>query len=242
MRIHFLPTAEAAGTSEVESLRSEFDTIAKEHEMQWSLVQASEKPRTLIMVSKIGRTSLSTCFTDAELTARRADCLNDLLFRTQTQQLPIDIRVIVSNHPDFAKLAETYGIPFVHLPVTPATKAEQEDKLLALAKDHQIDLVVLARYMQILSPKLCDLMSGRIIVRFFTPHPAVCPVELTTPFGAAQNIHHSFLPSFKGAKPYHQACTCILPRQLCGANVRHHSRPWRQAHRRHRSLCHCRPR
>ena len=109
-------------------------------------------------------------------------CLNDLLFRQSTNQLRIEIPAIVSNHPDFAPLASTYGIPFYHLPVKPETKTEQESKVLDLVREYQVDLVVLARYMQVLSPKLCDAMSGRII-----------------------NIHHSFLPSFKGAKPYHQA-------------------------------------
>ncbi|KAJ5215138.1 Formyl transferase N-terminal [Penicillium chermesinum] len=124
----------------------------------------AKKPRVLIMVSKIGH------------------CLNDLLFRQSTGQLSIEVPLIVSNHPDFATLAATYNIPFHHLPVTAETKSQQESQILELASQHNIDLIVLARYMQVLSPKLCEAMSGRII-----------------------NIHHSFLPSFKGAKPYHQA-------------------------------------
>ncbi|MCL4161817.1 UNVERIFIED_CONTAM: hypothetical protein GTU68_000678 [Idotea baltica] len=109
-------------------------------------------------------------------------CLADLLYRWQAGSLKIDIPVIVSNHPDLAPLAEHHGIPFVHLPVTKDTKPEQEAQILALVEEHEIDLVVLARYMQILSDNLCEALSGRAI-----------------------NIHHSFLPGFKGAKPYHQA-------------------------------------
>ena len=88
----------------------------------------------------------------------------------------------MSNHDQFAQLAEAYGIPFLHLPVTKDTKEQQERRILELVKEHKVELIVLARYMQILSPTLCSAMSGKII-----------------------NIHHSFLPSFKGAKPYHQA-------------------------------------
>lgn len=95
---------------------------------------------------------------------------------------PLQVPVIVSNHPEYATLAQSYGIEFHHLPVTKDTKAQQESQVLELVAQHKIELVVLARYMQVLSPTLCAAMSGRII-----------------------NIHHSFLPSFKGAKPYHQA-------------------------------------
>jgi formyltetrahydrofolate deformylase len=109
-------------------------------------------------------------------------CLNDLLFIQSTSQLKIEIPLIISNHPDFAFLAASYKIPFQHLPVTAETKADQETKILELVKEQKIDLIVLARYMQVLSPALCSAMSGKII-----------------------NIHHGFLPSFKGAKPYHQA-------------------------------------
>ena len=109
-------------------------------------------------------------------------CLNDLLYRQSASQLGIDVQLIVSNHPDFEPLAASYNIPFHHLPVTAATKQEQESKILELVKENDIDLIVLARYMQVLSPTICTAMSGKII-----------------------NIHHSFLPSFKGAKPYHQA-------------------------------------
>lgn len=133
--------------------------------MTYTIRPATDKPRVMIMVSKIGH------------------CLNDLLFRAMTAKtLNIAIPVIVSNHPDFAPLAASYGIEFHHLPVTAATKNEQERQILDLIEKHDIELVVLARYMQIISPGLCERMSGKII-----------------------NIHHSFLPSFKGAKPYHQA-------------------------------------
>lgn len=124
----------------------------------------STRPRVLIMVSKFDH------------------CLVDLLYRWRTGALPIDIPVIVSNHPDCALVAATHGIPYVHLPITASTKASQEAQLKALIDRHEIDLVVLARYMQVLSDDLCAHLSGRAI-----------------------NIHHSFLPGFKGAKPYHQA-------------------------------------
>ncbi|KAI9040391.1 formyltetrahydrofolate deformylase [Aspergillus affinis] len=161
MRVHF--AAETPGKT-VEDLRAAFSSTAESLSMDFQLVPATQKPRVLIMVSKIGH------------------CLNDLLFRQSTGQLAIEIPLIVSNHPDFSTLAATYNIPFVHLPVTADTKPQQEAQILELIRAHNVDLVVLARYMQVLSPTLCEAMSGRII-----------------------NIHHSFLPSFKGAKPYHQA-------------------------------------
>jgi formyltetrahydrofolate deformylase len=123
-----------------------------------------QRRRALVMVSKFDH------------------CLVDLLYRWQIGELPVDIPLVVSNHPDLAPLAARHGIPFVHLPVTPASKPAAEDKLLALIDEHQIDVVVLARYMQVLSDAFCTRLPGRII-----------------------NIHHSFLPGFKGAKPYHQA-------------------------------------
>lgn len=140
------------------------DALAGEMKMDYQLRPVSEKPKVLIMCSKIGH------------------CLNDLLFRAKTGQLQIEIPLIVSNHPEFKDLAASYSIPFYHLPVTKDTKSIQESQILALVKENNIDLIVLARYMQVLSPAICTAMSGKII-----------------------NIHHSFLPSFKGAKPYHQA-------------------------------------
>lgn len=161
MRMHF---AHADGNSELTQVRNDFAPIAESLSMTFDIHPAAQKPRVLIMVSKIGH------------------CLNDLLFRQSTGQLGIEIPLIISNHPDFSALAATYHIPFFHLPVTPETKAQQEARVLDLVREHRIDLIVLARYMQVLSPTLCEAMSGKIV-----------------------NIHHSFLPSFKGAKPYHQA-------------------------------------
>ena len=159
MRVHFGP---AATTSD---LNEPFTQLSQSLQCtHFNLRPVSQKPKVLIMVSKIGH------------------CLNDLLFRVKTGQLQIEVPLIVSNHPDFADLAKSYGIAFHHLPVNKDTKTEQETSILNLISEHKIDLVVLARYMQVLSPRLCTEMSGRII-----------------------NIHHSFLPSFKGAKPYHQA-------------------------------------
>ena len=109
-------------------------------------------------------------------------CLLDLLYRWSAGELPLDIAGVVSNHRTCEPIADRHGLPFHYLPVTPDTKAEQEDRLLALVEDEGIDLVVLARYMQILSDSACRRLSGRVI-----------------------NIHHSFLPGFKGARPYHQA-------------------------------------
>ncbi|MEA5456277.1 formyltetrahydrofolate deformylase [Sinomonas sp. JGH33] len=155
-------------TVETDASRAELETslapVALAFGMKLGLYTNGEPVRTLIMCSKDGRT------------------LNDLLFQQRTGTLPIEVPVIVSNHTDLAPMAEFYGVPFVHLPVTSATKAEAEAKLLALVEEHGIELVVLARYMQILSDDLCRALEGRAI-----------------------NIHHSFLPSFKGAKPYHQA-------------------------------------
>ncbi|KIX03941.1 formyltetrahydrofolate deformylase [Rhinocladiella mackenziei CBS 650.93] len=158
MRVHFGPA------DDTEFLTPSFNELANEIKMDYEVRPVMQKPRVLIMVSKIGH------------------CLNDLLFRQKTGQLSIDVPLIVSNHPDFEPLAQSYGIQFHHLPVTKDTKAEQEQRILELIKENNIELVVLARYMQVLSPTLCEAMSGKII-----------------------NIHHSFLPSFKGAKPYHQA-------------------------------------
>ncbi|MFF5141372.1 formyltetrahydrofolate deformylase [Streptomyces sp. NPDC013157] len=161
MRVHFDVPDKAVS---LEDLRTGFAPVAEEHRITWRLTDASTPTRTLIMVSKFGH------------------CLNDLLFRRSTGALNIEIPAIVSNHRDFEPLARTYGIPFHHIPVTPDTKAEAEARLLRLVGELDVDLVVLARYMQILSDDLCKQLDGRAI-----------------------NIHHSFLPSFKGARPYVQA-------------------------------------
>jgi len=116
------------------------------------------------------------------LVTKESHCLRDLLYLLELGELPIEIPVVVSNHEELRSLVESHGFTFVHLPVTAATKAAQEKELLALIEKHSIDFVVLARYMQVLSNDFCAALPGRII-----------------------NIHHSFLPGFKGAKPYHQA-------------------------------------
>lgn len=138
--------------------------IAQRFNMHWHIWKAERKQRLLVMVSKF------------------AHCLNDLMHRYQTGSLPVEIVGVVSNHEDTRSMVEWHGIPFHYLPVTKDTKAEQEAQVWDLVQKEQVDLVVLARYMQILSPELSKKLSGRAI-----------------------NIHHSFLPSFKGAKPYHQA-------------------------------------
>jgi formyltetrahydrofolate deformylase len=160
MRIDF----EVGGSVDADTLRTDFAETAAEFGMDYELWAASAPYRTLIMVSK------------------QLHCLNDLLFRTSTGALQIDVPVVVSNHPDAEALAKSHGIEFRHIPVTPETKEEAEAELMQLVDDLGIHLVVLARYMQVLTDGLCRQLSGRAI-----------------------NIHHSFLPSFKGARPYHQA-------------------------------------
>ncbi|MEU3839488.1 formyltetrahydrofolate deformylase [Streptomyces sp. NPDC028635] len=161
MRVHF--DLSHPGVS-LDQLRTGFGPVAEAYRITWQLHDAATPTRTLIMVSKFGH------------------CLNDLLFRQSTGALNIEIPAIVSNHRDFEPLARNYGIPFHHIPVTKDTKAEAEARLLHLVDELGVDLVVLARYMQILSDDLCKQLDGRAI-----------------------NIHHSFLPSFKGARPYVQA-------------------------------------
>ncbi|KAA0684079.1 formyltetrahydrofolate deformylase [Roseomonas genomospecies 6] len=162
LRVHF--SAAPSGPSQTELEAAFAEQVAERFGMTWKLHDAGRRQRVLIMVSKFGH------------------CLNDLLYRYRTGYLPIEIPAIVSNHRDFYQLAAWHNIPFHHLPLTSDTKAQQEARLLEIAEQEKVDLVVLARYMQVLSPALCERMAGRII-----------------------NIHHSFLPSFKGAKPYHQA-------------------------------------
>ena len=160
MRVHF--TADVTVTAE--KLRASFAAIGEAFRMDWQIHRSSERMRVVLMVSKYGH------------------CLNDLLFRSSSGALPVEIAAVVSNHEDFAELVASYGVPFRHIPVTRDTKADAEAQLLELVREEGVELVVLARYMQVLSDDLCKQLSGRII-----------------------NIHHSFLPSFKGAKPYHQA-------------------------------------
>ncbi|MDR3369313.1 formyltetrahydrofolate deformylase [Rhodoferax sp.] len=159
MRVQF-----ACAQHSFEELKAQLTSFAQPFEMQWKLHAQALPMRTVIMVSKEGH------------------CLNDLLFRWKSGLLNLDIRAIVSNHREFYQLAASYNVPFHHLPVTATTKARVEAKQLEIIQNEEAELVVLARYMQILSNDLCTNLSGRAI-----------------------NIHHSFLPSFKGAKPYYQA-------------------------------------
>lgn len=139
--------------------------VTERYGMTWQLDVVGRPLRTLVLVSKAGH------------------CLNDLLYRQRAGQLGVDIPLVLSNHPDLGGLAEFYDVPFESHPVTsPGQKLAFEDRVLEVVEQHDIELVVLARYMQILSPELCEALSGRVI-----------------------NIHHSFLPGFKGANPYKQA-------------------------------------
>ena len=159
MRVQF-----RAEHTSVDALRQDFTAVAHEFAMAWQIHDLNTPTRTLLMVSKFGH------------------CLNDLLFRAGTGALNVEVPVIVSNHRTFESVAASHDIPFVHVPVTPETKPQAEARLLELVDEYDVDLVVLARYMQVLSNELCNKLEGRAI-----------------------NIHHSFLPSFKGAKPYYQA-------------------------------------
>ena len=162
----FMRTVFGAGaaTPDIENISAAFGPIASRFAMECSIHDQQVKPKALILVSKPGH------------------CLNDLLYRTSSGSLGLEVAGIVSNHPDQQALAEFYNHDYHHLPVTPETKADQEAKIRALIDETGADLIVLARYMQILTPEMCAYLSGRCI-----------------------NIHHSFLPGFKGAKPYHQA-------------------------------------
>lgn len=159
MRVQFVCDARPA-----DALQEQVRAFAEAHQMQWGLHPLNAPMRTVLLVSQQGH------------------CLNDLLFRWKSGLLRLDIRAIISNHRDFYQLAASYNIPFHHLPVTPSTKAQVEAKQLDIIQQEQAELVVLARYMQILSNTMCEQLAGKAI-----------------------NIHHSFLPSFKGAKPYYQA-------------------------------------
>lgn len=160
LRVHFaLPSDEP-----VDTLQGDFASVAERFRMQFQIHDTRRKARLLVLVSRQGH------------------CLNDLLFRVQSGQMPAEVAGVVSNHADFKPLAQAHGLPFHHLPVSADTRAEQEGRILDLVDRERVDLVVLARYMQILSADLCRALAGRAI-----------------------NIHHSFLPSFKGARPYYQA-------------------------------------
>ncbi len=152
------------GPKKLADIKGAFQPIADRYSMNSSLVDGLAKPKVLIAVSQWGH------------------CLNNLLNARKNGSLPIDIVGVVSNHEDMRALTEWYGLPFTYLPVTKETKREQEAQILDVFEKTEADLLVLARYMQILSDNLCSQLVGRAI-----------------------NIHHSFLPGFKGAKPYHQA-------------------------------------
>jgi formyltetrahydrofolate deformylase len=149
--------------TDAERLSVAFRPVADEFGMTYQ-VTGAQPQRVVVMVSKLGH------------------CLNDLIFRWRAGSLGAELVAVVSNHEDLRPMAEAVGLPFLHVPVTPATKREAEERLLELVDEHRADLVVLARYMQVLSDEACAALHGRAI-----------------------NIHHSFLPGFKGAKPYHQA-------------------------------------
>jgi formyltetrahydrofolate deformylase len=148
----------------IESFSEAFTPVATAYRLDWHIHDVGRKLRAMIMVSQGGH------------------CLNDLLYRASTGRLPMEITSIVSNHTTWQRRADHEAIPFFHLPITPETKLEQEARLIELVEQQQVDLIILARYMQVLSDQLCRKLDGRVI-----------------------NIHHSFLPGFKGAKPYHRA-------------------------------------
>jgi formyltetrahydrofolate deformylase len=160
MRISFL----SQNGVPLDALREGFAPIAARYQMTSAFHDASQRMKVIIMVSRFGH------------------CLNDLLYRWRIGALPIDIVAVISNHMDYQKLVVNHDIPFYCVPVTKENKPEAEARLMQIVRESQAELVVLARYMQVLSDELCRHMSGRII-----------------------NIHHSFLPSFKGANPYKQA-------------------------------------
>jgi formyltetrahydrofolate deformylase len=148
----------------IESIIEQFSLISADYGMEWNIHDPSQAVKTLIMVSKYDH------------------CLDDLLYRQRKGEINMEITAVVSNHQDLRPMVEREGIRFIHLPVTSGTKHQQEQRLLEIVKETTSELVVLARYMQILSNGLTQKLGGRCI-----------------------NIHHSFLPGFKGAKPYHQA-------------------------------------
>ena len=158
LRVHFASPMPAG------SLREEFSSVAETFGMTWQLMATDHRPNVLVLVSREGH------------------CLNDLLYRWRSGSLPAEIVGVAGNHTDLEPLATGSGVRFHHLPVTNETRQEQEQRILELVDELDVELVVLARYMQVLSAHVCDALRGRII-----------------------NIHHSFLPSFRGGRPYEQA-------------------------------------
>jgi formyltetrahydrofolate deformylase len=164
MRVQFGPVDGQPEPAFLARMQAEFTTVAHRHQMSWRMVDARVPQRVLVMVSTAGH------------------CLNDLLFREQIGALPVDVVAVLSNHVQLRWLADSYQVPFHHVPVDDGVKAAAEAELLRLVEQYRVDLVVLARYMQVLSPHLCAALAGRMI-----------------------NIHHSMLPSFRGGRPYQQA-------------------------------------
>ena len=148
----------------IASFTEAFTPVATGFRLDWQIHDLRRKLKAMIMVSQGGH------------------CLNDLLYRTASNRLPMEVTSVVSNHTTWQRRAEHEGIPFFHLPITPDNKLAQEAEMLRLVEEQEVDLIILARYMQVLSDQLCRKLDGRVI-----------------------NIHHSFLPGFKGAKPYHRA-------------------------------------
>lgn len=160
----FMRVSFTAPNDDLAALRQSLAPVALTFAMDWTLVDSAVPLRIVIAVSRFGH------------------CLNDLLYRWRTATLPVEIVAVVSNHEDMRELTQWHGLPFHHLPVSAGNRAMQEGALLDLIAGSGAELLVLARYMQVLSPELCNALAGRCV-----------------------NIHHSFLPSFRGAKPYHQA-------------------------------------
>lgn len=160
MRVHFDSPDELTAAE----LRQSFEPVGEQFQMDWQIHDNAIPCKTMVLVSKFGH------------------CLNDLLYRSQLGSLNAEVAAVVSNHPDLGAMAASYGVPFHHLPVDASNRFAQEAAIMALIERHRIDLVVLARYMQVLSDEFCRTLAGHAI-----------------------NIHHSFLPSFKGARPYQQA-------------------------------------
>jgi formyltetrahydrofolate deformylase len=162
MRVEFEEVE--ADLPSAEKLDEDFFSLAEQFDMQWSFFDVRKRPRVLLAVSTHGH------------------CLTDLLHRWSSGALPAEVVGVISNHEAMRGISEWYGLDFHYLPVTPDTKVQQEDAIMDIIREKKVDLLALARYMQILSPRMCEMMAGRAI-----------------------NIHHSFLPGFKGANPYRQA-------------------------------------
>ena len=164
MRVEWALNGSGAGAFDLQRFEEAFAPLARELEMRWSLTSSAHRPSVALFCSHY------------------LHCASDLLYRWRSGELPCEIAVIVSNHREIESLAEFHNVPFVHVPVTPSARAEAETRQIAILNEHDIELVVLARYMQVLSPQFVQRYPSRII-----------------------NVHHSFLPAFTGARPYHAA-------------------------------------